>query len=160
MWLIQRHCITELVILNIRLIHLFFLLDYFSDPLLIGFSTMQISVNETQWQGLLAGRQEVKYLWKVAHNDEFVSFNSTALGSYSFRKLRRVMGLCQTGGFESIFQDKCKYTKWNILYYLHETVSERTSWWVYCFGWCKGWNLKWNWENRTWLKYISYREFP
>lgn len=70
-------------------------------------------------------------------------------------------GVSQPGreGFEGIFQDKCKYVKWNNSFYLHEMISERTSW-EYLFGWWEGWNLRWSWENRTWLKSVSYREFP
>jgi len=34
--------------------------------------------------------------------------------------------LSDRGGFEGIFQDECKYVKGSILFYLHETISERT----------------------------------
>lgn len=43
------------------------------------------------------------------------------------------VSLPDRGGFGGILQDKCKYVKLNILFYLHEMTSERTSC-TYFFG--------------------------
>lgn len=85
-----------------------------------------------------------------------MSFNSSAWGST--QKSDRFP--CQTGGAKSIFQDIYVNIYVNTknetfcVFYIRQFLGEQV-------GWCKlGGTLSETGENKTWLKYISYREFP
>lgn len=116
---------------------------------------MQMSMSEMQWQNFWPRGGRWNTNERQLCNDEFVSFNSSAWGSYSFRRLRRVMAL-------SARQEKLKaYFKINVntqnetfcVIYMRQFPREQVVW-------CKGWNLKWDWREQNLTKIHLLQRIP